>query len=291
MPAPIASMTGYASATRETAAGSLTLEFKSVNHRYLEFTCKLPEDLRGLEAQLREAVAARLTRGKVEGRIGLLQVANGERAAHPDPAAMETLRRAATAVSAEFPEARALSVAEILHWPGVLAASQVSADALREDVLAAADAALKELDQSRAREGAKLAQVLRDRLASMKVLVAEAQPLVPGAVRAFQEKLAAKIKEAGGDIGDERMHQEVVLYASRIDIDEELERLAAHIAEFARVLDKGGSCGKRLDFLCQELNREANTVGSKSVSSDLSRISMDLKVLIEQMREQVQNIE
>ena len=291
MAAPIASMTGYASATRETAAGSLTLEFKSVNHRYLEFVCKLPEDLRGLEPQLREAVAARLTRGKVEGRIGISQAANGERSLMPDARAMEALRVAATAVATGFPEARALSVAEILHWPGVIATSQVSAEALRDDVLAAADAALKELDQTRAREGAKLAQVLRDRLASMKVLVAEAQPLIPGAVRAFQDKLAAKIKEAGGDIADDRLHQEVVLYASRIDIDEELERLTAHIAEFSRVLDKGGSCGKRLDFLCQELNREANTVGSKSVSNDLSRISMDLKVLIEQMREQVQNIE
>ena len=284
-------MTGYASATRETAAGSLTLEFKSVNHRYLEFVCKLPEDLRGLEAQLREAVAARLTRGKVEGRIGLLVAGSTQRAAMPDPKAMQALHEAAGAVGGVFPEARALSVAEILHWPGVLATSQVSADALREDVLAAAEAALKELDQTRAREGAKLAQVLRDRLASMQVLVAEAEPLIPGAVRAFQEKLAAKIMDAGGNIGDERLHQEVVLYASRIDIDEELERLSAHIAEFTRVLDKGGSCGKRLDFLCQELNREANTVGSKSVSNDLSRISMDLKVLIEQMREQVQNIE
>ena len=291
MPAPIASMTGYASATRETAAGSLTLEFKSVNHRYLEFVCKLPEDLRGLEPQLREAVAARLTRGKVEGRIGISHSGAGERAAMPDPGAMEALRAAAAAVAGEFPEARALSVSEVLHWPGVLASSQVSADALRDDVLAAAEAALKELDQSRAREGAKLAQVLRDRLAGMKTLVSEAQPLVPGAVRAFQEKLAAKITDAGGDIADERLHQEVVLYASRIDIDEELERLSAHITEFTRVLDKGGSCGKRLDFLCQELNREANTVGSKSVSNDLSRISMDLKVLIEQMREQVQNIE
>jgi uncharacterized protein (TIGR00255 family) len=284
-------MTGYASATRETAAGSLTLEFKSVNHRYLEFVCKLPEDLRGLEAQLREAVAARLTRGKVEGRIGISQAAGGERSAMPDAKAMAALGEAAAAVSAAFPGARALSVVEILHWPGVLATSQVSAEALRDDVLAAADAALKELDQTRAREGAKLAQVLRDRLAGMKALVAQAQPLVPGAVRAFQEKLALKIKEAGGESVDERLHQEVVLYASRIDIDEELERLGAHIAEFARVLDKGGACGKRLDFLCQELNREANTVGSKSVSSDLSRISMDLKVLIEQMREQVQNIE
>jgi uncharacterized protein (TIGR00255 family) len=284
-------MTGYASATRETAAGSLTLEFKSVNHRYLEFVCKLPEDLRALEPQLREAVAARLARGKVEGRIGISQAADGARSAMPDAGAMQALREAEAAVASGFPGARALSVYEILHWPGVLAISQVSVEALRDDVLAAAEAALKELDQTRAREGAKLAQVLRDRLASMKLLVAEAQPLIPGAVRAFQEKLAAKIKEAGGNVGDERLHQEVVLYASRIDIDEELERLGAHIAEFSRVLDKGGSCGKRLDFLCQELNREANTVGSKSVSGDLSRISMDLKVLIEQMREQVQNIE
>ena len=152
-------------------------------------------------------------------------------------------------------------------------------------------AALAELNQTREREGAKLAQMLRERLDRMAELVKEAQPLMPAAIRAFQEKLAARLAEAGAAPSDERIHQEVVLYAARIDVDEELSRLVAHLAEVRRVLDKGGACGKRLDFLCQELNREANTLGSKSVANEITRISVELKVLIEQMREQVQNIE
>ena len=151
--------------------------------------------------------------------------------------------------------------------------------------------AIKDLDQTRGREGAKLEAILRERLDRMSALVKEAEPLMPGAVKAFADKLAAKVAEAGASPGDERIHQEIVLYAARIDVDEELSRLVAHVSEFRRVLEKGGACGKRLDFLCQELNREANTLGSKSVANDMTRISVELKVLIEQMREQVQNIE
>jgi uncharacterized protein (TIGR00255 family) len=190
-----------------------------------------------------------------------------------------------------FPNARTLSVAEVLHWPGVLADESLSADKLKEDVLKLLGKAIAELNQSRTREGAKLEAILRERLDSMSALVKEAGPLMPGAVKAFADKLAAKVAEAGASPSDERVHQEIVLYAARIDVDEELSRLVAHVSEFVRVLDKGGACGKRLDFLCQELNREANTLGSKSVANEITRISVELKVLIEQMREQVQNIE
>ncbi len=157
--------------------------------------------------------------------------------------------------------------------------------------MALLERALGDLDQTRQREGAKLEAVLRERLTRMAQLVTEAGPLMPGAVKAYQEKLAAKIAEAAASPSDERVHQEIVLYAARIDVDEEIARLGTHITEFKRVLDRGGACGKRLDFLCQELNREANTLGSKSVASEMTRISVELKVLIEQMREQVQNIE
>ena len=179
----------------------------------------------------------------------------------------------------------------MLHWPGVLADASLSPDKLKDEVLGLLGRAIAELDASRMREGAKLEAVLRERLDSMAKLVREAQPLLPGAVKAFQDKLAAKIAEAGAAPSDERVHQEIVLYAARIDVDEELQRLTTHVSEFRRVLDKGGACGKRLDFLCQELNREANTLGSKSVANEMTRISVELKVLIEQMREQVQNIE
>ncbi len=287
----IASMTGFAAAARENAQGSLAVELKTVNHRYLEFQTRVPEEIRPLEPAMREAVAARLTRGKVDCRVTFTPAGAAQRTLVPDPAALVALRDASGRVLERFPEARSLSVSEILHWPGVLSEETLSPDRVKEDVLALLGQALAELDQTRQREGAKLEKVLRERLARMSELVAEAAPLMPAAIKAYTEKLAAKIAEAGASPSDERVHQEIVLYASRIDVDEEIARLGTHIAEFRRVLDRGGACGKRLDFLCQELNREANTLGSKSVASEMTRISVELKVLIEQMREQVQNIE
>ena len=287
----ISSMTGFAAAAQESAQGSLAVELKTVNHRYLEFQTRIPEELRPLEPAMREAVAARLTRGKVDCRITFTPVASGKRSLIPDSDALAALHAASREVLGLFPDARALSVSEILHWPGVLAEESLTADKAKEQVMALIGRAIKDLDQTRAREGAKLEEILRERLDRMAALVKEAEPLMPGAVKAFADKLAAKVAEAGASPSDERIHQEIVLYAARIDVDEELSRLVAHIAEFRRVMDKGGACGKRLDFLCQELNREANTLGSKSVASEMTRISVELKVLIEQMREQVQNIE
>ena len=287
----IASMTGFAAAALETPQGSLAVELKTVNHRYLEFQTRVPEEIRPLEPAMREAVAARLTRGKVDCRVTFTPATAAQRTLVPDGTALSALGDASRRVLERFPEARPLSVAEVLHWPGVLAEATLSPDRVREDLMRILDRALGELDQTRRREGAKLEQVLRERLARMSELVTEARPLVPGAVKAYQEKLAAKIAEAAASPSDERVHQEIVLYAARIDVDEEIARLGTHISEFLRVMDRGGACGKRLDFLCQELNREANTLGSKSVASEMTRISVELKVLIEQMREQVQNIE
>jgi uncharacterized protein (TIGR00255 family) len=287
----IASMTGFAAAAHESALGHLGVDIRTVNHRYLEFQARMPEELRALEPAMREAVGAKLTRGKVDCRITFTPLPQAARAIAPDPQAMASLAAAAAEVVARFPTARPLAISEVLHWPGVLADQSLAGDALREEAMGVMKKALAELNASREREGAKLAAVLRQRLDAMSVLVREAGPLVPGAVKAFQEKLAAKIAEAAASPSDERVHQEIVLYAARIDVDEEIARLQTHIAEFQRVLDKGGACGKRLDFLCQELNREANTLGSKSVANEMTRISVELKVLIEQMREQVQNIE
>jgi uncharacterized protein (TIGR00255 family) len=287
----IASMTGFAAAAQDTAQGSLAVELKTVNHRYLEFQSRIPEELRPLEPAMREAVAARLTRGKVDCRVTFTPVASAARSMIPDGEALASLHAASREVLAQFPNARPLSVSEVLHWPGVLADESLSPDRMKDVVLGIMDKAVKELNQTRAREGAKLEAVLRERLDHMSALIDEARPLLPGAVKAFQDKLATKIAEAGASPSDERVHQEIVLYAARIDVDEEISRLVTHVAEFRRVLDKGGACGKRLDFLCQELNREANTLGSKSVANEMTRISVELKVLIEQMREQVQNIE
>ena len=287
----ISSMTGFAAAAVETAHGSLAVDLKTVNHRNFEFQARIPEELRPIEPAMREAVAARLTRGKIDCRVTFTPLSSARRSLVPDADAMHALEAASRQVLARFPDARKLSVAEILHWPGVLGEESLSADQAKDQVLALLGKAVAELDQTREREGAKLEAILRERLDRMQGLVTEAQPLIPGAVKAFTDKLAARVAEAGASPSDERIQQEIVLYAARIDVDEELERLGAHIAEFRRVLGKGGACGKRLDFLCQELNREANTIGSKSVANDLTRISVELKVLIEQMREQVQNIE
>ena len=287
----IASMTGFASSARESAQGQLAIELKTVNHRYLEFQSRIPDELRSLEPAMREAVTARLTRGKVDCRLTFTPKSTGPKSLVPDAQAMKSLQDTAAAVRAHFKDAAPLTVSEVLHWPGVLADESMSPDQLRDDVAALFDTALKELNQTRAREGAKLEALLLERLDSMAVLAKEAAPLMPAAVKAFQDKLATKIAEAGAAPTDERLQQEVVLYAARIDVDEELSRLVTHIGEMRRVLAKGGACGKRLDFLCQELNREANTLGSKSVANEMTRIAVELKVLIEQMREQVQNIE
>ncbi|MEO7743847.1 MAG: YicC/YloC family endoribonuclease [Usitatibacter sp.] len=287
----IASMTGFAAAAQESALGSLAVELKTVNHRYLEFQTRIPEELRPLEPAMREAVGAKLTRGKVDCRVTFTPVSTAARSLVPDAQALVSLRVASQLVQEKFPEARAMSISEILHWPGILADESLSAEKLKEQVLGLLERAIVELNASRVREGGKLDAVLRERLDKMAQLVREAGPLIPAAMRAFRDKLVAKLAEAGASPSDERVHQEIVLYAARIDVDEELARLNTHITEFRRVLDRGGACGKRLDFLCQELNREANTLGSKSVANEMTRTSVELKVLIEQIREQVQNIE
>ena len=287
----IRSMTGFASAVHESAQGSLALELKTVNHRYLEFQTRIPEELRPVEPAMREAVAATLTRGKVDCRVTFTPTQAGARSLAPDAAAMDALAVAAQQVAQRFPEARPLSISEVLHWPGVLADASLSAERMKAEVIALMGRALAELDQTRGREGAKLEAVLRERLDRISALVKEAQPLLPAALRAFQDKLSSRLAEAAASPSDERIQQEIVLYAARIDVDEELSRLTTHVAEVRRVLAKGGACGKRLDFLCQELNREANTLGSKSVANEITQIAVELKVLIEQMREQVQNIE
>src|SRR5687767_2356992 len=241
----IASMTGFAAAARESAHGSLAVDVKTVNHRYLEFMLRMPEELRPLEPAMREAIASRLTRGKVDCRVTFTPATAKARALTPDGQAMDMLADAAAAAARRFPDARALSISEVLHWPGVLADESLSPDRMREEVMALLARAIAELDATRQREGAKLEQVLRERLEGIAQLVEEAKPHIPGAIRAFTDKLAQRLVEAGAAANDERIQQEVVLYAARIDVDEELQRLVTHVSEFRRVLQKGGACGKR----------------------------------------------
>jgi uncharacterized protein (TIGR00255 family) len=286
----IYSMTGYAAAARELEYGTLNLELRSVNHRYLDIQFRMTEELRGLESSLREAIGKRISRGKVDFRMGFTS-RPGSAALHADEGLVRQLAALNGRVKALLPDARDMSVAEILQWPGVMAQNAVPQEKLHEAALALVNGTLEEFNASRGREGEKLKALLLERGAKMGGLVKEAGPHIPSILAAYREKLAAALKEAGANPEEDRLRQELTLFAQRIDVDEEMSRLQTHLSEVRRVLDAGGAAGKRLDFLMQELNREANTLASKSVASDVTRIAVELKVLIEQMREQVQNIE
>ena len=286
----ITSMTGFAAVSGEVPGGRFALELKTVNHRYLEFQTRMPEDLRSLEQSMRELIAAKLTRGKVECRVTFTPVATRD-SLKPNEEALTALADTQNQILTKFDAGR-LSVWEIMHAPGVMSAEAMGSDAAKEALIVLFKSAVIDLNATRAREGEKLAAMIDLRLDSIDVLVKQVTPLIPEMVTAYQEKLALKLAEAmAGSASDERLKQEVVLFASRIDVSEELNRLTAHISEVRRVLKSGGAVGKRLDFLMQELNREANTLGSKSVSVESTKVAVELKVLIEQMREQIQNIE
>ena len=286
-----ASMTGFAAHSINLEHASLNFDLRSVNQRYLELHFRLADEVRILEPQLRELIQQRLTRGKVECRIAL----NPNPAATPDnglnPAILERLAQWQAEVQHRLPDSAPLSVSEILRWPGAVPSATQSQDTLNEAVLAGVRATLDEMVTSRQREGAKLRQHILDRLAAAEAEVETLRPLLPALIAAQRDKLTGRLHEALGEAGHERLAQEIVLAAQKADVDEELARLTTHFAEVRRVLAQPGAVGKRLDFLMQELHREANTLGSKSVAVETSRTSLELKVLIEQMREQVQNIE
>ena len=286
----ITSMTGFAAVSGEVPGGRFALELKTVNHRYLEFQTRMPEDLRSLEQSMRELVAASLTRGKVDCRITFTAIATRD-ALTPNEDALAALADTQKQILKKF-DATRLSVWEIMHAPGVTSAEALGTDAAKLALMALFKSAIAELTATRQREGEKLGAMINQRLDGIDELVRQVTPLIPEMVAAYQEKLAAKLAEAMvGAASDDRLMQEVVLFASRIDVSEELNRLTAHISEVRRVVKTGGAVGKRLDFLMQELNREANTLGSKSVSTESTKVAVELKVLIEQMREQIQNIE
>jgi uncharacterized protein (TIGR00255 family) len=287
----IVSMTGFAAVAADLPGVSLSVELRSVNHRYLDLQIRLPDELRGLESALRERINAELKRGKVECRVALNRTTPGAAVLAIDPARVAMLTAAAAQVRQHEPGAAPLSVNEILRWPGVLAEPTVAPDELAARAHDLVRDALAELAAARAREGAKTAAMLDECCAAIEVQVARVVPRIPAVHAAYLEKLSARLRDAGLDPDQERLKQELALFAAKIDVAEEVSRLATHVAEVRRVLKAGGSAGKRLDFLMQELHREANTLGSKSVDAELSQASLELKVLIEQMREQVQNVE
>jgi uncharacterized protein (TIGR00255 family) len=301
----ICSMTGYAITTRETAGGTLTIELKSVNSRFLDLQFRINDELRAVEPALREALMSRIARGKVECRLSF-----GRKAVGGGPAlnttVLATLASLQSEIQRQFKDAAALSVNELLRWPGVIEDAEIGQDTLQTEVSAVMADTLEAFVGSRTREGAALQAMLVSRIDDMEAIVQRITPLMPQVVAQFQQKATERMQEALGlalqtgntaapavarDEALERIRQEVTIYGIRIDVSEELTRLSAHLAETRQILKKGGTVGKRLDFMMQELNREANTVGSKAAVKELSDASMALKLLIEQMREQVQNLE
>ena len=287
----ISSMTGYAVQMHDSGRGTLHLELRTVNSRYLDMSFRIGEELRVAEPVLREMISARLNRGKVDCRFYLLPASTVPREVAPNRALLQQLARLQLAVREQIPDAGPLNVAEILRWPGMMGDDTLDVTALQAQCTALGRAALDELVATRRREGEKLAAMILDRVEQMRALVADAAPRLPKALADYQERMATRLREAAASLDEERIRQEMGLFATRVDVAEELNRLVAHLDEVARVVGKGGAAGKRLDFLMQELNREANTLASKSVSAEITGIAVDMKLLIEQMREQVQNIE
>jgi uncharacterized protein (TIGR00255 family) len=306
----IYSMTGYASATREIAvpgisAGmSVSVELRTVNSRFLDLNFRMPEEVRACEPTLRELLMSKLSRGKVDIRINVQRSEQTPSVGALNAEVLQQLAKLEQAVTDAFPGVERMRTGEILRWPGVVAESGASAEALRDAVLACGKQAIAELIDVRGREGAQLGAMLLGNVTEMEAILQRISPLVPELIAKHQQKIVERLQEALGLAAPdgvativsreeiaERIRQEVTMYGIRIDIAEELSRLTAHLNETRHVIEKGGKVGKRLDFMMQELNREANTLGSKAAAKELADASMTLKLLIEQMREQVQNLE
>jgi uncharacterized protein (TIGR00255 family) len=285
----IRSMTAYASGERTTPWGTLACELRAVNHRFLEIGLRAPDELRALEPQLRERISARVSRGKVDVSLRL-RPAEGAATLHVDEALLGQLASLAQATDARFPGVRTQFV-DLLQFPGVLRSASPDPAALQAEVLALLDKVLEAFIAAREREGGKLVVAMLERVDGIQARAAEARGLVP-TIRAGQRaKLEARLADLAQAADPGRVEQELVLMLQKLDIDEELDRLDSHVVEIRRVLGQPEPAGRRLDFLLQEFNREANTLGSKSVDSRTTSVAVELKVLIDQIREQVQNIE
>jgi len=325
-PPAIKSMTGYANAATESPFGRIVVELKSVNSRFLDLSFRTPDPLRAVEGQAREAITSKVHRGKLECRISLAPMAAQDDVIHIDQAALARLAVAIDAVRAQVPHTAPPTASELLRWPGVLrtqpndepeAQPQTPDDDsprwqplslqppslqplnLQSAVLTLLVQALADYDASRVREGAQLSRVMLEQLKGMESAISTLRQRVPELIAAQKQRMEDRLREALTAAGPavpleetfDRVRQEVAALGLRADVAEELDRLGAHIAECHRVISAGGAAGKRLDFLAQEMNREANTIGSKSLALEQTRAAMDLKLLIEQLREQVQNLE
>lgn len=300
----VRSMTAYATTSVETVAGTLTIELKSVNSRFLDLQFRMNDEFRAYEPFFREAIMANVKRGKVECRLSFARSTQEASTLTLNQSLLKELLKLQHEIHHQSSEANVMTINELLRWPGMIEDVAPDQETLQQQVRQAMSDTLKTFTSEREREGAALTKALVDRVHAMQEIVTRIEPLVPQLVAQFQKKAVERMQEAlGMAIADsanasqtqqeasERIRQEVTLYGMRIDVAEELARLKIHLEETKNILEKGGLVGKRMDFMLQELNREANTLGSKAAIKELSNASMDLKLLIEQIREQVQNLE
>jgi len=284
-------MTAFAREAAQGDWGTLTWEIRSVNHRYLEPHFRLPENLREIEPALREGLRKHLHRGKVECTLKWQSLEQSGQGFNLNVDLVKDINQAANQVNRILDNPAHLNALELLQWPGVMKTAEVDAAPLKKAALESFDTALKSLVDARAREGEQLEPLFEQRLKAIDDIVLEVREKLPEILQKQRENLVSRFEDAKIDLEPERVEQEMVMLAQKSDVDEELDRLDAHVKEVRSVLSKKGAIGRRLDFLMQELNREANTLSSKSIVTDTTKAAVDLKVLIEQIREQVQNVE
>ncbi|WP_277073745.1 YicC/YloC family endoribonuclease [Simonsiella muelleri] len=288
----IKSMTGFAHVSGEFGNKRIDLEIRSVNHRFLDVQFKMPEDLRYLESTMREIIAQHVTRGKLECRIQINNLVDNSGNLHINHELVNELAVLNSQWRKQHEDLGKLTVAEILNFPNVIISVEKDHEALATGVQTLLNNALLDFVETRKREGLKLQAHLLERLELMDDIITALESLFPGLLKTHMQRVRARLVEAVASVDEDRLKQEFALFMQKADVDEEFSRLRTHIAEVRRIItEHKGSVGKRLDFLMQELNREANTLGSKSIASECTQVSVELKVLIEQMREQVQNIE
>jgi len=285
------SMTGFSRCNSEQATGSIVWELRSVNHRYLDVIVKLPEDLRGLESAVRKGIAETINRGKVECHLRYKSAENQQSELLINEDYASAILKACQKVSKPLHQPSELNVIEVLKWPGVVREPEKDLTPVMSTALSLFEQTLNDLCESKKSEGQRMQVMLEDRCAAMKIIVADERKRRPELVNKTREKLLSRINELNIEYDTNRFEQEIAYIAQKMDVDEELDRLESHFVEIEKIFKRNEPIGRRLDFMMQELNREANTLGSKSTDIETTQASVELKVLIEQMREQVQNIE
>ncbi len=287
----IFSMTGYATGVTSSPEGSINVELRSVNHRSLDLQFRSSEEFRSLEPQFRKIIQNRVSRGKIECRIGRTASPTNTTNLKVNDDALLIIRKLYEHVNGIIPNLKPISMNEILGWPGVLSDKTEISENLVGDTKDLLKITLDKLLIEKNREGDSLAEILLSRIQRISNLIRQIEPLLPNIMKKIEKKLLVKFEDARLNPDQDRLQQELIFYAAKIDLDEEIERLKVHLNEAEKILNSGGVCGKKLDFLAQELNRETNTLSAKSIDFDVTKIAIEIKTLIEQIREQIQNIE